>query len=113
LNYPNLYWHDEGAEVIREKSHQRRVLGWPTTGKTKPVLERDLGAAIAAGSLTSWDQAFWDECLSYVNLGNGKTGGQSGTHDDRVLAMGIAWQMRSAMPMTGFLPLNVNARYAS
>lgn len=113
LGYPNLYWHDEGSETVRDKQRPRRVLGWPTNVKTKPILEKNFAAAIAAGAVTSYDAALWDECLSYVQHGDGRAGAQQGCHDDRVLAHMIAWQMRQAQPAAAYLPLSVNARYAS
>ena len=92
LNYPNVYSHT-GSDDLHGRGHAAE-LGWPSTMATKPILEQELGAAIAQGWLKSWDRYFWDECLSYVNLGNGRTGAERGCHDDRVIKHGIALQMR-------------------
>lgn len=92
LNYPHIYAH-AGSDDLHGRGHVAE-LGWPSTMVTKPILEQELGAGIARGWLKSWDKAFWDECLSYVNLGNGRSGAQPGSHDDRVVKHGIALQMR-------------------
>lgn len=101
LGYPALYEHNEQNELERRQGRQRLVAGWPTTVRTKPVMEQELGAAIVAGSTLSWDQAFWDECLGYVQHGDGRTGAQDGAHDDRVVKHMIALQMRKAVPLLG------------
>lgn len=95
LRYDRLYWHTElTAALGRRPEGTRKLPGWPTTPKTKPVLEGEFAQAIASQSICSWDAALWDECLSYVRRGDGTSGAQEGTHDDRVLKIMIAWQMR-------------------
>lgn len=102
LEYPSLYYHTElDREITTGKQSTRRTAGWPTTRQTKPVLENTLGSLIASGGINSYDQAFWDECLSYVRHGDGRTGAQQGTHDDRVIAHMIALQMRDHLPPSG------------
>lgn len=97
LKYPTLYYHSEMTDALASRGRKtlRRVLaGWPTTQKTKPVLEQDFAAAIVSRSMCSYDEALWDECLSYVTHGDGKTGATQGCHDDRAVKHMIAWQMR-------------------
>lgn len=97
LDYPRLYWHIDPLKS-QEGDLQKADLGWPTTTVTKPVLVNLLSEAISQRQMLSPDRAFWDECLSFVNLGNGRVGGQAGTHDDRVMATAIALQMRTVPP---------------
>lgn len=103
IGYPNIYMHDDPTnELLRRKAGEgRRMLGWPTTAKTKPILESELSAAILSQALTSYDKMLWDQCLSYVRHGNGKNGAQGGCHDDKVIAAGIAWQMRKHQYQAG------------
>jgi hypothetical protein len=99
LEYPSLYYHTELDEDIKTgKRSNKRVAGWPTTSTTKPVMIDTLASMIASGGMCSYDQAFWDECLSFVRHGDGKTGAQQGTHDDRVIKHMIALMMRDRMP---------------
>lgn len=95
LGYDNIYQHDDPIAALSNRpATTRKIAGWPTTQQTKPILETELGAAIRAQSICSWDTGLWDECLSYVRHPNGKTGAEANCHDDRVLAAMIAWEMR-------------------
>lgn len=113
LRYDNVYRHDE-TDPLRDKHGARTYkAGWPTTAKTKPLAEQEIAAWIKSGSLVNYDAGFWDECLSYVRHGDGKTGHQGGCHDDRVLAHMIALQMRQHVQAGQMLPISVAARWRS
>jgi len=115
LGYPNLHWEVSPEQVLRarrEGKHANAILGWRTTAKSKPQLESDYGAAIMAQDVTSYDKRLWDQCLSYVQHGDGSTGAQSNTHDDIVIAHMIAWQMRRYYRPRGALPISVNAQWS-
>jgi len=88
--YPQLYRHvkyDATQNIVP-------VLGWPTDQATKPILVDDLAAAIAGGHVIINSGALIDECLTFVMTDTGAQEAQQGKHDDRVLAIGIAWQAR-------------------
>lgn len=65
--------------------------GWPTNKITRPVVLKDLGAAISAGTITSYDKSFWEECLTFVN-DKGKVEAAQGCRDDRVFKHALAIQ---------------------
>jgi hypothetical protein len=89
--YPNLYYHVRYDPVGKTTP----VLGWPTDQATKPILVDDLATAIADGSLVIASSALADECFSFVSSADGGSqGAAEGAHDDRVIAIGIAWQAR-------------------
>lgn len=116
LGYPNLFWEvspEDALRLRREGKSGNAIAGWRTTPKSKPQLETDFGAAIMAHDLTSYDRRLWDECLSYVQHGDGSTGGQSSCHDDIVIAHMIAWQMRRHYRAGKMLPLSRPARWRS
>jgi hypothetical protein len=69
--------------------------GWPTNQITRPLVIRDLATAIQSGAITSPDKAFWDECLTFVNL-RGKLQAAEGCHDDRVFKHALAIQAAKA-----------------
>lgn len=99
LRYYHLYHHrryDKGSE-------SERILGWPTDAQTRPVLVDDLIAAIANDLLRIHSPGLVDEMFTFVsNPRTGKQEAQEGKHDDRVMSLGIAWQVRSRrMPMLG------------
>jgi hypothetical protein len=69
--------------------------GWPTNQITRPIIIRDLAAAIQSGFITSPDKAFWAECLQFVNL-RGKLQAGEGAKDDRVFKHALALQAAKA-----------------
>ena len=90
--YPLLYYHtayDSGH------GHPRSVqLGWPTNSATKPILVDDLSEAINTRSLLVRSQLLVNEAMTFVLDDNGNAGAQPGKFDDRIMAAGIAWQVR-------------------
>lgn len=112
LGYPSIYEHRANNDLASRQGRGRYVAGWPTNAATKPVMEQELASAILSGSLVSWDEKFWDECLSYVQNAGGHSGAQVGCHDDRVVAHMIAWQMRHHFPMV-MLPISVAAEWTA
>lgn len=90
--YPLLYYH-----VAYDSGHgnPRAVqLGWPTNSSTKPILTDDLAEAVNTGSLLVRDQLLVNEAMTFVLDDNGNAGAQPGKFDDRIMAAGIAWQVR-------------------
>lgn len=88
--YRNLYF----KEVLDEQSQRKtKKFGWKTDLKSKPLMIDDLGKAIRERLIGLVSKDLIDECLTYVVLEDGKTGGQGGCFDDRVIACAIAIQM--------------------
>jgi len=90
--YPLLYYHtayDSGHGKPRAVQ-----LGWPTNSATKPILTDDLAEAINTGSLLVRNQLLVNEAMTFVLDDNGNAGAQPGKFDDRIMAAGIAWQVR-------------------
>lgn len=89
--YENLYYH---MSYNSSKGEEESTPGFPTNKQTKPILISDLQEGIREEYLPINSIELIDELITYVNLGNGKMGGQEGCHDDRVIALGIALQVR-------------------
>jgi hypothetical protein len=89
-SYPDLYYHTDYDQA----GQHRRELGWPTDQKTKPIMVDDFTAAVAGGHLLIHSSGLVDECFSFVVTDTGSQEAQPGKHDDRVVAAGIAWQVR-------------------
>ncbi len=89
-HYPRLYYHVRYDQMGKAQP----TLGWPTDQSTKPILVDDLAAAIAGGHLIMHSPELVDECFSFVMTDTGAQQAQEGAHDDRVMAAGIAWQVR-------------------
>jgi len=90
LHYPLLYHHVR----YDHRAGDQVSLGWPTDQSTKPILVDDLAGAIAGGHVLIRSQALVDECMTFISTDTGSQEAQPGKYDDRVLALGIAWQVR-------------------
>jgi hypothetical protein len=90
LRYPLLYQHVRYDHRVGDQV----TLGWPTDQSTKPILVDDLAAAIAGGHVIIRSQSLIDECMTFVTTDSGSQEAQAGKYDDRVMALGIAWQVR-------------------
>ena len=73
---------------------QRGQAGWLTTSMTRPTMIEALGAAIveAPGMISS--ARLLSECRTFVRQGDGRTEAAVGSHDDCVMAMGMALAVR-------------------
>lgn len=88
--YPRLYRHvryDAGKKAVA-------ILGWPTDVQTRPILIDDLAAAIAGQHIGIRSAGLLDECMSFIVTDRGDGEAAPDAHDDRVIAAGIAWQVR-------------------
>ena len=93
--------HIYKTEIFDEVSNKKtNKLGWITNQKTRPLLVTDLASAIADHSLTINSDSLLDECFSFIRNKDGKYEAQIGSHDDGVIAMGIAIQVRKSLPQT-------------
>ena len=92
LAYANLYYHvayDSGGGRPRNVQ-----LGWPTTSATKPILVDDLVEAVTTDALVVRSAMLINECFTFISDDQGNARAQEGKFDDRVIAAGIAWQVR-------------------
>jgi hypothetical protein len=73
----------------------RGQLGWLTNSSTRPASIGRLNAALIEQPERLMSRRLLAECRSFVRLPDGHTGAQAGTHDDLVMAMGIALAARA------------------
>lgn len=90
IRYEALYYH-----LPYDAPKGSEVLGWPTTPATRPVLVDDLAAAIAGECIPLRSSATIDEMFCFIVTASGKPEAEQGKYDDRVMAAGIAWQIRN------------------
>lgn len=69
-------------------------LGWITSKATRPVLVDQLEAALRLGDVRLHDAETIDQCLAFAYNDDGRPEAPEGFHDDDVIAIGIAWQVR-------------------
>ena len=76
-------------------SHRNRGKpGWLTTSATKGTLITDLEEALRKGLIALGTRAVVQELRIYQRDPQGKTAAPAGKHDDRVMALALAWRMR-------------------
>jgi len=85
--YMNLYKHREWYKRERKVVE---VLGFPTTVKTRPLLLNRAKALVEKSPELIHDEELLKQCLVFVNNEKGKPEAVQGSHDDLVMALGIA-----------------------
>ncbi len=71
--------------------------GWLTTSVSRPAMLGRLDAALVEEPERFKSRRLLGECRSFVRMANGSSGAQSGTHDDRVMAMAIGLATRAEL----------------
>ncbi len=68
--------------------------GWLTSAVSRPAMIENLGNVLATEPELFRSRRLLSECRSFVRHPDGSTGAANGTHDDCVIAMGIALAVR-------------------
>ena len=76
---------------------ERGQAGYLTTAITRPAMIALLGAALTTGPEIFSSSRLLAECRTFVRQQDGRTGAAAGVHDDCVMAMAIALQVRADM----------------
>ncbi len=71
--------------------------GWLTTSVSRPAVLARIGSALVENPELFQSQRLLRECRSFVRHANGKTGAQAGEHDDCVMSMAIAMDVRAEL----------------
>ena len=97
MGHPNLF---RKRLLNRSTTKVSQEFGWKTTRTTKPLLIDDLGMALRAGEMRVHDRYTLAELRTYVRSERGSMGGSP--HDDRVMALALANEMRQYAFMPEF-----------
>ncbi|HTH53543.1 MAG TPA: hypothetical protein VL495_06310 [Edaphobacter sp.] len=73
------------------------VAGWLTTSGNKPRMIARLGALLVESPWLFASRRMLEECRTFVNFPNGRTGAANGAHDDCLMAMAVAQAAREEM----------------
>lgn len=92
LGYNSIYQHFEYDPLMNTDEKHR--WGFPTTTTTKPVMMSDLDAGLVEGKLKLRDRTTLSELRTFHWNGKGGMEAIEGCHDDTVVALAIAWQVR-------------------
>ena len=97
-NYPNLYYHLDYDEFMRQNLSD---VGWKTSLKTKPLMVNAMISAFRSGDLISYSENLLYETSSLVWEGgiDSKVKMVSGGNDDEFTAVSIALQVRELTPI--------------
>lgn len=98
-HYTHLYRHVEYDRV--RKTASQGPIGWQTSSKSKPIMIDGLATAIREGRPFR-NRAFVAEARTYAVLENGDMGAQGALFDDRVVAYGIAEQLRKRSVVSAY-----------
>lgn len=93
--YRNLYME---KKVSARKDKVTKNVGWYTSRTSKAQIIPNLQAALQLGDIKITDKETFDELLIYSNGGNGDYSAPKGKHDDRVMALAIAWEALRSVP---------------
>lgn len=74
---------------------QRGQPGWLTTAVSRPAMIELVGATLATGAKIFSSSRLLAECRTFVRQNDGRTGAAAGVHDDCVMAMAMALQVRA------------------
>lgn len=115
LGYENIYQRTTFDTVSEQEINK---LGWMTTAKSKPIMIAELKALIREALIKIPDERTLLELLSYqefpsvnINSSYKRMGAPPGEHDDCVIALCIALQMRKyAAPPANALNISTNYR---
>ena len=100
MGHPNLF---RKRLLNRATTKVSQEFGGKTTRTTKPLLIDDLGMALRAGEMRVHDRYTLAELRTYVRSERGSMGGSP--HDDRVMALALANEMRQYAFMPEFAPV--------
>lgn len=113
--YSKLYYR---YKVDRRSDEKTKQLGWWTDTKTKPLMISDFGAALREGAVIINSAELVDELSTYIIDDNGSANATIGSHDDRVMASMIAFQvwkrfhlLGAATQLEGYKPSNTTTGY--
>jgi len=99
LGHPNLFRKRALNSVSSKVSME---FGWKTTRTSKPLMIDELGSALRNNELVLFDDSTFAELRTFVRNERGSMSGSP--HDDRVIALALANQMRKYAFAPEFAP---------
>ncbi len=103
------FYHRDWEKARKEHKVPQKA-GWYTDENSRPVMLGEFAQALRSGACVLYDQETVGECNSFIVLKN-KPQAAEGCHDDRVMALAIAWQMRQCPMVANMAPAgNLNGR---
>jgi hypothetical protein len=85
----------DSSELYPRVYEQAGVAGWLTSAGSKPGMVSRLGALLTEQPELFFSARLLTECRTFVTGANGRMGAANGSHDDCLMAMGIAQAVRA------------------
>jgi hypothetical protein len=82
-----------GQDLDNNEEKDTKTLGWNTSEITRPILVGDLKNIVDVHGLGIYDEETIQELFWFILSRTGKPEAMRGKHDDRVISLGIAWQL--------------------
>ncbi len=89
--YRNLYQRETNEE--NQFQERTSVLGWRTDRKTKPLIIKNLAAALRDGDIKEFDPVCIGEMMTYMQGDRGEYDGKANGHDDCAMSLAITLHM--------------------
>ena len=96
LNYAGKYRLFKMPNYGRIENPDAKLWGWDTNTATRPKMLSDLKEAIDKHVIRIYDKGTIEEMYSFIvnkTATSWKAQAESGSHDDKVMALAIAWQL--------------------
>lgn len=88
MGYPNMYVREQADTYT---NHIQKKFGFRTTSITRPLILDTLKEVVNETPEKINDPTFFNECMSFQKNEKGKPQATTGSHDDCVMAMAIAY----------------------
>jgi hypothetical protein len=79
--------------------------GWLTSAISRPAMIENLAMVLTEEPGRFRSVRLLNECRTFVRFADGNTGAAQGTHDDCVMALAIAWEVRRTETGRGMTPV--------
>lgn len=97
-NYPRLYQMPSNLVSVEDKRASN--YGWSTNAQSRPKMLDDLALAIREETIHIPSKPIIDQLFSFIrHPKTGRPEAASGSHDDLVMSLAIAWQLYQLVPM--------------
>lgn len=93
--YPNLHFREKIDDIAKTVSRQ---YGFKTDERTRPYILANLKNNLTENEDIWTNADFLGECLTFVRNADGRPEAASGRHDDEVMSMAIAYEVRTNAP---------------
>lgn len=101
MNYPNLYFREAIDDITNRVGSK---IGFKTDERTRPYILAELQKMLYNYTEIWTNKDFLEECLTFVRNKMGRPEAMSSKHDDEIMSMAIAYEIRRNAPKEFYRP---------